>query len=225
MRIKNAVIAIGFLGAVTAVGVVSSPAGAHVSLSPAVVPPGGVATVAFQVPNESETASTVKLEVQFPTDTPIVSVSTEPVPGWTVEVKRTPLPAPVETEAGEVAEAVSTVTWSGGQIAPGQFQSFPVVMGPLPSAGTLVFKAVQTYSDGKVVRWIETAPEGAAPPNNPAPELKVDAAAGAGRVAPQPSVDRDSSARLLAIAALVLGGLALAVGVVALVRNGSGAKA
>ncbi|MFZ4585280.1 MAG: YcnI family protein [Acidimicrobiia bacterium] len=213
--------------------VVAAPAGAHVTVNPSTAAQGGFATVSFQVPNERDDASTVKVEVELPTDQPIAFVSTQPVPGWNVEVAKTKLATPVKTDDGDVTEAVSKITWSGGQIAPGQFQAFPVSMGPLPKTDALMFKAVQTYSNGDVVRWIETAPEGAAEPKNPAPELKLVAEAASdahggsssGKAMATSTHSDDSTARTLAIVGIVLGGLALVLGLAAFARKGSGAKA
>ena len=36
-------------------------------------------------------------------------------------------------------------------------------LGPLPKADQFVFKALQTYTDGEVVRWIEEPTGGAEP--------------------------------------------------------------
>ena len=74
----------------------------------------------------------------------------------------------------EITEAVSKITWSGGEIKPGEFQLFTVSAGPLPTdTKQIEFKAVQTYSDGTVVRWIESTPKGGAEPEFPAPVLKL----------------------------------------------------
>ncbi|MEX1651784.1 DUF1775 domain-containing protein [Streptomyces pseudovenezuelae] len=57
----------------------------------------------------------------------------------------------------------------------------------LPDAKEVAFKTVETYSDGKVSRWIEL-PTGGVEPEQPAPVLKLKAAApGAKAVAPSPS--------------------------------------
>ena len=42
-------------------------------------------------------------------------------------------------------------------IAPGRTQDFKVTCGPLPQTDRLVFKALQTYADGQIVRWIQTS--------------------------------------------------------------------
>ena len=61
----------------------------------------------------------------------------------------------------------------GARSRPGGFDLFTVFGGPLPTKNTnkLVFKALQTYSDGTVVRWIQTPVKGAPEPDNPAPTL------------------------------------------------------
>ena len=111
-------------------------ASAHVVITPGEAAPGGFATVAFQVPNESDTASTVKVEVQFPTDHPLAFVSVEPVPGWTADVQKATLDTPFESHGTEITEAVSTITWTGGSIEPGQFQRFPISVGLFPRTST-----------------------------------------------------------------------------------------
>ncbi|MDQ4010991.1 MAG: YcnI family protein [Actinomycetota bacterium] len=150
-------------------------ASAHVTVNPRSAEQGGYTKVAFRVPNERDTASTTALEINFPTDHPIVSVSTRAVPGWTSTVQKTALAQPITTEGGEqVTETVSKITWTGGKIAPGTFEEFDVSLGPLPTdTDQLVFKALQTYDNGEVVRWIDTPAPGAAEPEHPAPVLKL----------------------------------------------------
>jgi uncharacterized protein YcnI len=152
----------------------AAPAGAHVTIQPGVAKKGSFSTFSFSVPNESETASTVQLEITFPTDSPIPSVSVQPVPGWTWSAQTAPLAKPLKTDDGTVTEAVSKLTYSGGKIGPGEFQLFTIAAGPLPTnTKSLEFKVVQTYSDGTVVRWIEDTPKGGPEPENPAPVLKL----------------------------------------------------
>ena len=160
-----------------AVVLLASPAAAHVSVSAAGAEPGGFATLTFSVPNERDDASTTSLQVTMPEDAPLAFVSVEPVPGWTVDVQREALDEPVEAEGGAITEAVSSITWSGGSIAAGQFQRFVVSAGPLPEdAASLSFPAVQTYSDGEEVAWTEETPPGGEEPERPAPVLELAAA-------------------------------------------------
>ncbi len=211
------------------------PASAHVTVSGSGTQ-GGYSTFAFKVPNEEDAANTVQLEVQFPTDHPLVSVSVQPVPGWTARVEKTKLATPVQTDDGEVTEAVSTITWTGGEIKPGEFQQFPVSAGPLPDVDSLEFKAIQTYSNGDVVRWIDETPASGEEPEHPAPTLaltkaaddshtttteaggnaKVTAAQLPATVATTSDVD---SAKTVGYIGIGVGVVGLVIGVVALVRK------
>jgi uncharacterized protein YcnI len=167
------------VAAVSAVCVVAlftlvGAASAHVTTNPGTAQQGGFTKVSFRVPNERDTTSTSQLEVSFPTDHPLAFVSTRAVPGWTSTVQKTKLNKPIKTSDGEVSEVVSKITWTGGKILPGAFEDFDVSMGPLPTdTNELVFKALQTYDNGEVVRWIDTAPESAPEPEHPAPVLKL----------------------------------------------------
>ncbi|MGG8408366.1 YcnI family protein [Streptomyces sp. 12297] len=159
----------------------AGPAFAHVSVQPGQAEKGGYATINFKVPNERDKASTTKLEVSFPADHPLASVMPQDVPGWTVEVTKSKLAKPLNLHGKQITEAVTKVTWTGGKIAPGRFQQFPLSVGQLPEdADQMVFKAIQTYDNNEVVRWIEETKEGAEEPQNPAPVLKLTEASGEG---------------------------------------------
>jgi uncharacterized protein YcnI len=151
---------------------------AHVTVNPREATQGGYAKLAFRVPNERDNASTTKLEINFPADHPFASVSVRPQAGWTYTVDKTTLATPIKSHDHEIAEAVSRITWTGGAIKPGEFNEFEVSVGPLPSdVDSLTFKALQTYSDGEIVRWIEEATPGVSEPERPAPVLKLTKAA------------------------------------------------
>ncbi|MEH1013458.1 YcnI family protein [Micromonospora sp. CPCC 206060] len=181
-----AVLALG--AALTAVLGFAAPAAAHVSVDPKEATQGGYGRFAFRVPNESDTASTTKVEVVLPENAPVGSVSTMPVPGWTVSVQKRKVDPPVEVHGTPLTEVVSRIVWTasaGAAVKPGEFQEFPVSLGPLPKVDRMVFKALQTYSDGNVVRWIEEPPAGGGEePANPAPVLTLAPEGGA---APTPS--------------------------------------
>ncbi|MEW2381334.1 YcnI family protein [Micromonospora sp. NPDC047707] len=220
------------LGAVAAAVLgFAAPASAHVTVNPEEATQGGYARLAFRVPNESDTASTTKVEVVLPENAPVGSVSTMPVPGWTVAVEKRKLDQPVEVHGSQLIEAVSKLTWTAAPdavIKPGTFQEFPVSMGPLPKADQMVFKSLQTYSDGTVVRWIEEPTAGGEEPESPAPVLKLTAASPSAAPAADPAgeseVEADDdeaegaglatglgAAGLVAgLAGLALGGLAFA---------------
>ncbi|NDZ56521.1 YcnI family protein [Streptomyces anulatus] len=167
--------------AASTVLLIAGPAAAHVSVQPVgEAAKGGYATLNFKVPNERDQASTVKLEVNFPADHPLSSVTPQAVPGWKIDITKSKLDKPLEVHGKKITEAVSKVTWTAdeGEIAPGYFQQFPVSVGALPEdADQLVFKAIQTYDNKEVVRWIEEPTAGGEEPDSPAPVLKLTAAA------------------------------------------------
>ncbi|MGW7008602.1 YcnI family copper-binding membrane protein [Streptomyces sp. NPDC054933] len=213
------------VGALATAGVLASAgaAFAHVTVHPDSYPQGASdGTLTFRVPNEEDNASTNKVDITLPADHPIPSVLVTPVAGWTAQVKTTQLKTPIKTDDGNITDAVSEIIWTGGKIDPGNYQDFTVAFGQLPTGtNQLVFKALQTYSDGKVVRWIEEQQPGQPQPDNPAPTLKLTAAASdnAPSTAPTASAKAsDSTARGLGIAGLVVGVLGLIAGGLGLAR-------
>lgn len=136
---------------------VSAPiaASAHVTFAESTAEPGSYPVLTLKVPNESETAATTRVTLQFPTESPFLSVRTVPVPGWTAEVVRQELPTPVEVGENEITEAVTSITWTteGEGLSGDLLQLFPISVGPVPEVGSLEFRAEQGYSDGSVVPW------------------------------------------------------------------------
>ncbi|MCM2412869.1 MULTISPECIES: YcnI family protein [unclassified Streptomyces] len=228
--------------AATTVLLLAGTASAHVSVQPqGEAAKGGYAVINFKVPNERDDASTTKLEVNLPTDHPLASVQPQPVPGWDIKVTTSKLAKPLDMHGKKINEAVSKVTWTadGGKIEPGRFQQFPLSVGQLPEdADQLVFKAIQTYDDKEVVRWIEEQKDGAEEPESPAPVLKLTAASddAHGAAAATGSDDKsgaadhakdekttasasssssDTTARVLGILGIVIGVAGVAFGVLA----------
>ncbi|MEV6612068.1 YcnI family protein [Kutzneria sp. NPDC051319] len=222
----------GVSGAMVVAGLLATAgaASAHVTVQPNTAAAGGYAKVAFRVPNEEDQAATTSVEVTLPADHPIASVLTRATPGWTVKVDKAALATPIDTDDGQVRQAVSKITWTGGAIAPGGFEDFEVSLGPLPTGvDTLVFKAVQTYDNGDVVRWINQSTPGGDEPDHPAPTLKVTTQAPAERpvAATTSTADPSGFGTVLGIGAGVLALAALALATVAVRRagrNGGGAS-
>lgn len=206
---------VGGAVALTIVGLVllAAPALAHVTVDPGEAVKGSFVKLSFRVPNEVEVANTVKFEVNFDTNNPIPLVSVEPKAGWTFLVATAPLGAPLETVHGQVTKAVSEITWSGGVIAPGQFDEFEVLVGPLPGGvDRLLFPAVQTYSDGTEVRWDQQAFAEQPAPEHPMPELELTRAGGK-----EDATKSTGGTSTLALAAFLIGAAGLGVGGYALV--------
>ncbi|MHB9860333.1 YcnI family copper-binding membrane protein [Streptomyces sp. YIM S03343] len=227
--------------AAIAVLALATPSFAHVSVAPeGTAAKGGYAVVDFKVPNERDNASTTKVEVSFPADHPLASVMAQPLAGWKVEITKSKLTKPLEVHGKKIDEAVSKVTWTadGKGVEPGYFQKFPLSMGALPEdTDELVFKAVQTYSNKEVVRWIEVQKDGQEEPENPAPVLALSAASEDGHshgaataedaaatseattaavsTSSAASSGSDTTARVLGVVGIVVGAAGVAYGVLA----------
>ena len=233
--LRGAVVA-AVAGATALIG--AAPAFAHVTAQPGVAAQGGYTVISFRVPDESDTAATVKLEVAMPTDHPITSVRTTPIPGWTAAITKTTLNPPVQVNGNAVAEAVKSVTWTaaaGNKIGPGEYLDFPLSVGPLPT-GTdqLAMPATQTYDNCEVVMWDQPSADGAEP-EHPAPVVRLtpaetgdpmamgghDAGPGtpAGAAAAPPAPAADTTARWLAGAGLLVGALGVGLGAGAVLRS------
>jgi uncharacterized protein YcnI len=195
---------------------------AHVTLQPNEAPEGAYTVLDVRVPNESEGENTTKVAVQFPEG--FGDVSYQAVPGWNVEVIHEKLKKPIQTDDGPVTEGVKEVIFSGGQLAPGQFQDFPLsVQIPGKAGEELTFKAVQTY-EKEIVRWIG-APESehpapqvlVLPPKEPGPSTVNNKSLSL--TSSDSSDSGGSSDKGLAIAALVVAVIALLVGGAAVVGS------
>lgn len=208
---------------------------AHVTVNPKSAVKGSYTVLTFRVPNEMTNADTTELDVQLlqNPNAPIPSVSVKPVPGWTATVTNQKLPTPVKTAKGEVTDAASVIKWTGGTVKPGEFQEFEISAGPLPSnVDQLIFPAVQIYSNGQTVRWVDLPTQNGPEPEYPAPVLTLVSSgaptdsgvtsgsaptAGRGGVAVAAQPARATSSSGLATTGVVLGAVGIVLGAAALV--------
>jgi uncharacterized protein YcnI len=187
----------GVLSALLATALISaSSAWAHAEVSPPVVKASTSQLFTLAVPTEKEDASTTKIELTPPAGFSIDSFA--PSPGWKRDMQ--------STGSGEET-VIQKVTWSGGNV-PTEEDAFFQFLGIADSSKTYTFKVRQTYSDGSVVDW--AGPESS---DTPAPVVEAKSSLGDG-----------GGSSTLEIVALVLGGIALVVAIVALV-SGSGRRA
>ncbi|MEA2217416.1 MAG: hypothetical protein QOJ35_42 [Solirubrobacteraceae bacterium] len=222
----------------TLVAILPAVARAHVSLHPNAIPAGSFVTTNIRVPNEEAHAGTTSVQVKLPSG--VLQALGAPPAGWTFSAKTKKLAKPITTDDGTVTAETTEVDFTGGRIRPGDFASFPLTLSIPASAkdgDVLAFPTVQHYSDGKTVRWI-----GAPDADMPAPTVDITAAGGAlldvtggdaGPPATLPAsltgaskaaspaattvVEKQSSG--LAVAALIVGALALILGAVALAAS------
>jgi hypothetical protein len=96
----------------------------------------------------------------------------------------------------------------------------------------MTFKALQTYSNGQVVSWIDVPAAGSSDePEHPAPTLKLTPAADTGAAAPSTntaaptvSVSDDAASNGSVTGAYVVGGIGLLAGLAALALAISGRR-
>jgi periplasmic copper chaperone A len=195
----------------------ATPAFAHVTTDPSSAQKGGEITLGFRVPDEEADATTTQFEVDLPTDHPLLGIDTEPTTGWTVKVREASLNPPVQTDDGVVNQAVDQIIWTadaGTGIGPGQFQEFRILVQSLPrDTDRVVFKALQTYSDGTIARWIDPVTAGQDPPEHPTPILTLTDPVNLSRLAGKSAVN---NAQTLGIVGLVVGAVGLLAAVAAL---------
>ena len=143
---------------------------------------------------------------------------------------------PVKAEGGDISTAVTKVIWTadpGQGVPPGAFLQFVVSAGAVPNTGKVLLPAIQTYSDGSVVKWNEPTPASGAEPEHPAPTLYINdsppadpdqgIAAATSTAAPVPASSNSSSDGVglgLGIGGLGLGLIAVIVSALAYARAG-----
>jgi uncharacterized protein YcnI len=166
--------------------VIVSSAFAHAELSPDIALSKHLQLFTLAVPTEEENSTTTTIELTPPSGFAIDSFA--PSPGW----KRV-----VQTTGSGEDTVVQNVTWSGGSVPTDEDSVFQFLATPT-SSKTYTFTVRQTYSNGEVVDW--SGPESS---DTPAPTVEAKDSLG-------------SSSQLLPIIALVLGGVGVVLGVVAL---------
>ena len=196
-------------------------ASAHVTLQPSEAAAEDFVVLDVRVPSERDDSATTKVDVQFPPG--FAFASYQPVPGWSVQVQMEKLDKPLTSHGEKITEQVSQMTWTADSaktgVQPGQFVDLPIsVQIPGEAGETLTFKALQTYDDGEVVRWI-----GAPDSEEPAPQVAVTEGSEGHHAAAEDDEaeadDSDDDGNGLAIAALIVAVLGLLAGGAALARS------
>src|SRR6478672_3683593 len=182
---------VGLLVAVATLIVEAGSAWAHARISPVVVEAKQLQLFSLAVPTEKDNLTTTKVELTVPQGFGIDSFV--PAPGWKREVQ--------QTGSGENA-VIQKVIWTGGSVPTEEDSLFQFLASP-SSSKTYTFAVRQTYSDGSVVDW--TGPESS---DSPAPRIEAKSSLGG------------SGSSTLAIIALVVGGIGVLLGGVALATRG-----
>ena len=222
----------------------SGVASAHVTIQEDSVVAGEFAVVTIAVPHGCEGSPTTEVRIQMPETIPAVTPTINA--GWDVEKVMETLAEPIQGEHGEITERVSEVVYTAKTPLPdGYRDTFALsIKVPEDASGLMFFPTVQICEVGES-GWIETPAEGQDPfeLEKPSPFVNVvaatdsaDAATDGDTVADGESADEattdivvdevsaqsasdDDAGNSLAIAALVVGLLALGTGAVAIVRT------
>ncbi|MET7657033.1 MULTISPECIES: DUF1775 domain-containing protein [unclassified Streptomyces] len=164
--------------ALTATLALATPAAAHAEVE--ADKPQALAenvTLSFVSEAESDSAGFTELRVVLPEGIAPADVTLDESPkGWKLTA----------TKDG--------YTVAGPALKTGVDAEHKIRIRQLPDVKELAFKTVETYSDGEVSRWIEL-PAGGEEPEQPAPLLKLKAAApGAKPISPSPTAAESASA-------------------------------
>jgi uncharacterized protein YcnI len=209
----------------------STPASAHVIVTPSTTAAGANAVLEFSVGHGCEDSPTTKITIQMPTE--ITSVTPTRSALWKVEKKTEKLDPPVvDAHGNKIVERVASVTFSTDTPLPDGYRDVFELAVRLPDAeGTnLVFPTIQTCVQGESA-WIEVPQDGqdVEELELPAPGLVISKAADGGyhgataadshsgeaaAVAPE-----SSGVEALTIAALAAGVLGSVLGGAALVQQ------
>lgn len=160
--------------AVLAAGLAAAaPAAAHIQVRPAQVAPGDPVLWTVLVPSEQE-AGTRQVELAVPKD--VLPFSFEAAPGWTRSLRK------------NADGSVRSIVWRGATDGEG-LATFRFLASAPEREGAIAWKAIQTYRDGAVVRWI-----GSGASNHPASVTTVS------RSAPRENAGGESGGATAAVA-------------------------
>lgn len=187
----------------------ATAAQAHVNVYPKETTTGAYEKYTVRVPVEKD-VNTTKVKLEFPANVKVSTV--QPIPGWSYEFEK--------DKDGRNTALVWTATEGG--IKAHEFTEFAFVGANPKEAGTLSWKAYQTYADGEVVEWT-----GAPDSKTPASLTTIKEGAGEAGHEPGQAAATAPAAEQGAAAAtgssntlpIVLSGLALLLSIVSLFRK------
>ena len=154
----------------------AASAAAHVEIKPPRAPAGSDARLTLEVPNERPQSATRRIDVQLPAG--VSAVTARALDGWRLRVRRA---------GSEVTRATLTAP-PGRELTGAQRGRFRLRIGlPETPNRTVVFKVLQTYDSGEVVRWL-------GPPGTSEPAARLRLGALAREPVPAPAADSQPDA-------------------------------
>jgi uncharacterized protein YcnI len=175
MKIQTS--ALAAFAAVAAIGV--QPAWAHITLAAKTATVGSGYMAVLRVPHGCDGAATTAIRVQIPTG--VYGVKPQPKAGWKLEVSSGKYQVPFTNKGSQLAEGVTQVSWTGGNLLDAYYDEFVLstsLADSLTPGSPLYFPVVQECEGGKADRWIEIPAAGKVADDykNPAPSLTLQKA-------------------------------------------------
>ncbi|QAY68278.1 DUF1775 domain-containing protein [Paenibacillus protaetiae] len=169
-------------------------ASAHVTVSPQKAEQGAYQVFTVRVPSETKDKHTVSVSVDIPEG--VIVSRTTPIPGWSYIFTK------------DADGKVTNVKWTADNegLSQTEFQDFQLSGRVQDDAADLVWKAHQTYNDGEVIDWADTAADAQFP-------ASITTVSAAGSLTDEGGGAKQDWALGLSIAAVVLGAAALAAAV------------
>ncbi|MGO1385818.1 MAG: YcnI family copper-binding membrane protein [Arachnia sp.] len=206
-------------------------ANAHVGVTPSSTEAGSYTVLEFGIPHGCDGSSTTKVSIQIPEGIDAVTPTRNAL--YSVDTVEETLDAPaVDSHGEEVSERVSEIVYTAVDPLPDDQRDTLELSLRLPeeAAGqTLYFPTVQTCEEGEAA-WVQKSEDGQDTPelDMPAPEVVVtapgddnaeDKKAEAQAGSTQAAGDTAGGESPLIITSLIMGGLGLVVGLIALLRG------
>ncbi|WHX99955.1 YcnI family protein [Neobacillus sp. DY30] len=163
---------------IVALSLFAGAASAHVTVGPKETSQGAYEMFTLKVPSEKGDVTTTKVQVLIPEDVNITRF--EPKPGWTYEIQK------------DDSDKITSVTWTteGEGLSATEFGQFNMNGKVGDKATEIVWKAIQTYSDGSVVEWVE-----AEEANYPASVTVVNPAGASAHGHGEKTTEKDASSK------------------------------
>ena len=198
----NRIRAVAFAGlAATFVVALAAPAFAHEEINPKVVPTGSPVFLTLTAANEAQSDLT-KVVLTAPKGFAFGEATKSPS-GWTA------------------TKSDTTITWSGGKVAPNSFENFGFELDNVPQPGTLAFGVALTAGSTQQVTVNIEAVAGGSATTTPGSSGGTTTTASTAPV-PPPTIpasvtDSVNQARTRSNTATIIGAIGIALGVIAII--------
>eukprot|EP01037_Dinobryon_pediforme_P011626 gene11626-11721_t len=156
---------------------VTSAALAHITLEKSESLPKSGYKAVFRVPHGCEGSTTTAIKITIPEG--VIAAKPMPKAGWTLAMTKGPYANSYKQYGETVTSGVKEITWSGGSLPDDEYDEFTVstyLTEALAAGSAVYFPVVQTCEKG-VANWVGVPKDGQAATGEPAPSVKIIAAA------------------------------------------------